>query len=81
MMFRTWTRDEIVTAIKDLEMNLAGGIASISNSAQGSISYSSPVEGRRTLRALYLRLDAIDGLKASSTRPRIWSMGAAGREI
>lgn len=62
-LFRLWTRDEIVTAIRDLEAAITSGAQSISYVGGGTVAQVASSEMLRTVRSLYERLDEIDGVK------------------
>jgi len=64
-LFRLWTRDEIVTAIRDLEGALASGAQSISYTGGGTVAQVTSGDMSRTLMSLYDRLDQLDGVKAT----------------
>jgi hypothetical protein len=80
-LFRTWSRAQIVTAIQSLEEVLQQGVQSVSNPAQGSVSYSSPEHGFRMLRSLYARLDELDGVKTQSSGPRVINQRITGGSL
>jgi hypothetical protein len=60
-LFRLWTRDELVTAIRALEEALASGVQSISYTGGGDVAQVAAADMTRTLQSLYDRLDEIDG--------------------
>lgn len=67
-LFRTWTRNEVVEAIRDIESGLATGSQSVSYTGGGTVTYSSRADALRTLQQLYSRLDELDGAKR---QPRV----------
>lgn len=64
-LFRTWTREELVEAIRGIEESLSTGAQSVQYTAGGTVTYSSRSDALRTLQALYDRLDEIEGRRAS----------------
>jgi hypothetical protein len=60
-LFRLWTRDELVQAIRDIESAIASGAQSVSYTGGGSVGYAQGSEMRRVLASLYDRLDELDG--------------------
>lgn len=60
-LFSLWTRIEVVEAIKALEEGVANGAVSIQYPNAGAIQLVSRSEATMTLRALYRRLDELDG--------------------
>lgn len=70
-LFRSWSRPELVEAIKFLETNLAAGVQSSNIITQGAIAYSSPENGFTILRSLYARLDEADGKQVEKNGPRL----------
>lgn len=66
-LFRLWTREQCTDAILALEEGLATGAQSISYPAGGSLSYTSLQNAEKLLRALYRRLDDIEGKKPASS--------------
>ncbi|WP_027489240.1 hypothetical protein [Allorhizobium undicola] len=77
-MFSLWELPEITEAIVFLERNLAQGINSVSNPAQGSISYTSRSEAEKTLIALYRQYRKKTGMPSKAGKPRIFAMRKAG---
>lgn len=64
-LFSTWSRIEVLEAIKALEEGIALGAVSIQYPNAGGIQQVSRSEATLTLRALYRRLDEIDGKQTS----------------
>lgn len=64
-LFSTWTRPEVVAAIKDLERGIALGAAAIQYPNGGGTTLVSRAEAMQTLRGLYARLSDIDGTGAT----------------
>jgi len=60
-LFRFWTREQCTEAIIALEEGLASGAQSISYPAGGSLSYTTFENAEKLLRALYGRIDDLDG--------------------
>ncbi|WP_417582891.1 hypothetical protein [Pelagibacterium sp.] len=52
-MFRLWTDDELKDAIRAIEEDLAGGIATTSYAGGGMVQMTQPGEQRITLQSLY----------------------------
>jgi hypothetical protein len=74
-LFRLWTRDEIVVAIREIEEQLSLNVQTVSYSGGGTVSNGTPENARKTLRSLYARLDSIDGVKSqSSSGPNFWTL-------
>ncbi len=67
-LFRTWTRDELVVAIRGLEEGLTTGAQSVGYSAAGTVVYVRRADAISVLRDLYERLDECDG---AQPRPRV----------
>ena len=62
-LFRTWTRPELVEAIRGIEESLTTGAQSVSYSGGGTVAYVARSEATRVLQQLYDRLDEIDGIQ------------------
>lgn len=67
-LFRLWSRDELIIAIRDIESAITTGAQSVSYTGGGSVSYAQGHEMRRILSALYDRLDEIDGTSKPKTK-------------
>ncbi|MDO9427793.1 MAG: hypothetical protein Q7T93_13300 [Methylobacterium sp.] len=59
-LFSTWTRLEVVSALRDLEGGLATGAAEIQYPNGGGTKLVSRMEALQTIRGLYARLDVLD---------------------
>ena len=73
-LFRLWTRDEIVTAIRAIEEQLSLNVQTVSYSGGGTVSNGTPENARLTLRSLYARLDSIDGVTPQRSGPSRWTI-------
>lgn len=75
-MFSLWPLEKVQAAIIDIEENLAAGLSSVSNPAQGGVSYTSADNAKDVLKLLYRRYYEITGdeIKASIGKPRIFAM-------
>lgn len=69
---------ELRAAIRKLERQLSENVASISNPAQGSISYGTKAEARQTLRDLYNRLAEKTGQPVEYVMPKTHRQTARG---
>lgn len=65
-MFRLWSKDECVQAIKALEEGIASGAQSLSYPAGGSVSYTTLENSHQILTWLYARLDEVEGARGKS---------------
>ena len=75
MIFLMWPLDEVQTAIVFLEKNLARGVTSGSNPAQGGVAYQSVDEAKTILADLYNRYLQLTGSKkARLGKPRIYAI-------
>lgn len=76
-LFRLWTRDEIVVAIREIEQQLSLNVQTVSYTGGGTVSNGTPDNARKILRSLYARLDSIDGVRPSSSGgPKFWTLAS-----
>ena len=74
MMFSLWAPEKLREAIVNLEENLSLGVNSVSNPAQGSISYSSRLEGKKILADMWAAYRAMTGAPLKANKIKIFAL-------
>lgn len=72
-LFRLWNKQQVEEAVLALEEGLTLGLQSIQYPTGGGSAFTTPEKAMKVLRALYARLDEIEGVRRS-TGPRSWTI-------
>lgn len=65
-LYDDWTREECLSAIREIQVNLKRGISSVSQPTQGGITYRSLDEAEYIIKLLKAQVNRLDGLKVKN---------------